>query len=904
MFTGLSRLRVLSVLVTLVLVAPLLGGRLSAHPAAQAASSQTSPTINHLFGVACASPSTCVVVGANGALLRSTDGGSTWSDGLVGAARPSAASGPPLTATPAIDPCRIAPSAVLDPMSAFFASLARAEMQAFNQGDTGCLSDLATPAESSQISQRLRQQQAAYPGTTLHLQMAVAQATPLDQTCSAIQATVALDVAYVPKGQAAAPASDHVQLTRVFTLTNTGPASNPAAAHLTAQHDRVVVLPSVPSGPGPFAAALAAVVDRSVLATPDPARPAFLPPLAQNGFVIDRTERYLNFYVGGPYDSNSGLSIPSFITIDAGLHTFHVLFDRTLLAAESTTFVPRLGMLLDGLLRATAAQRAGLGGPDWAAANAANAAYLAVAARLLGAAVPPGSVAAAQAPVVQAEVALVRHHAGLARSPFLGRTVDYRLFAPRGHYNYGPELQSYFMAMNWLALMQAPLQTATDVTLSQVHASARRAVLLAALFGGNAAGQGALRQWHHLADPITVLIGSASGPTLTDLLALLNRTYGPHPSGAALQGASAFARFVQGLLSLPTPAYRSTASAVGRGLALFPARAIPDGMLAAALLWPNVGTPAHKRTLPSGLDVLAGLGSARAARRAAAAGPWSNYPAALAKAVPPFRRALQAPTLYAGWLAALQPLALPLPQAVPPVMHTAAWADKELLTAAASWSELRHDSILYAAQPFQYGAGGVCRFTLVRTGYVEPIPVAWQRLAALADRLAALTTQFGLFGGLPQGQQAALRAAEDRYRHGVRDLGTIAEAELRGQTLSSGQILLTNTTAPILGTPMQVFFTNTPHPITGERGQQAAEIADVATDPYTGRVLEVGEGPVQPIWLVLPIGPWQWLARGEVYSYYEFITSGQRYTDQQWQALLQAHPEAIQQPSWVEALTR
>jgi photosystem II stability/assembly factor-like uncharacterized protein len=78
MVSGLSRLRLLSVLLPLVLVAPPLGGRLSDHLASQAASSQTSATTNDLEGVACASPSTCVAVGGSGTIVRSTDGGNTW----------------------------------------------------------------------------------------------------------------------------------------------------------------------------------------------------------------------------------------------------------------------------------------------------------------------------------------------------------------------------------------------------------------------------------------------------------------------------------------------------------------------------------------------------------------------------------------------------------------------------------------------------------------------------------------------------------------------------------------------------------------------------------------------------------------------------------------------------------
>ena len=63
-------------LLPLVLVAPPLGGRLSHRPAA---SSQSSGTTNTLLNdVACARPSTCVAVGWNGAIVRSTDGGRTW----------------------------------------------------------------------------------------------------------------------------------------------------------------------------------------------------------------------------------------------------------------------------------------------------------------------------------------------------------------------------------------------------------------------------------------------------------------------------------------------------------------------------------------------------------------------------------------------------------------------------------------------------------------------------------------------------------------------------------------------------------------------------------------------------------------------------------------------------------
>jgi photosystem II stability/assembly factor-like uncharacterized protein len=88
MVSGLCRLWLLSVLLPLVLVAPPLGGSLSARPAAPAASSQPSGRPDNLTGVACLSPSTCFAVRGSmilrstdtykGTILRSTDGGRTW----------------------------------------------------------------------------------------------------------------------------------------------------------------------------------------------------------------------------------------------------------------------------------------------------------------------------------------------------------------------------------------------------------------------------------------------------------------------------------------------------------------------------------------------------------------------------------------------------------------------------------------------------------------------------------------------------------------------------------------------------------------------------------------------------------------------------------------------------------
>ena len=67
-------------------------------------------------------------------------------------------------------------------------------------------------------------------------------------------------------------------------------------------------------------------------------------------------------------------------------------------------------------------------------------------------------------------------------------------------------------------------------------------------------------------------------------------------------------------------------------------------------------------------------------------------------------------------------------------MRTRAWAMKTLNTQLASWTHLRHDTILYAKQSYTTG-GGQC---LYPTGFVEPRVEFWNRLSQTAARTADL----------------------------------------------------------------------------------------------------------------------------------------------------------------------
>ena len=87
--------------------------------------------------------------------------------------------------------------------------------------------------------------------------------------------------------------------------------------------------------------------------------------------------------------------------------------------------------------------------------------------------------------------------------------------------------------------------------------------------------------------------------------------------------------------------------------------------------------------------------------------------------------------LYWGWLYAFQPLIEPKDSRYPAFMNTTAWTHKDLHTALGSWTELKHDTILYAKQVMAELGGGGPEEPI--RGWVEPNPLAYARLKALAQ---------------------------------------------------------------------------------------------------------------------------------------------------------------------------
>ena len=177
--------------------------------------------------------------------------------------------------------------------------------------------------------------------------------------------------------------------------------------------------------------------------------------LAQNGFVVTSPvagefREFYQIYEGGRY-----MEMPMFITTDSVFHVYHLIFDKMLRDLETGYFIADLKSLTTTMLAASTAQYQSLKGSALEEPGLRNAAYFAVADRLLGLS---DTFPAEAADMVNAELALINAGSTATFSPIWDRPdltqdmrliEDYSQYIPRGHYTRSEDLKTYFKAMMW-----------------------------------------------------------------------------------------------------------------------------------------------------------------------------------------------------------------------------------------------------------------------------------------------------------------------------------------------------------------------------------------------------------------------------------------------------------------------
>jgi hypothetical protein len=302
--------------------------------------------------------------------------------------------------------------------------------------------------------------------------------------------------------------------------------------------------------------------------------------------------------------------------------------------------------------------------------------------------------------------------------------------------------------------------------------------------------------------------------------------------------------------------------------------------------------------LPKGLDIPAALGSAEAYSILQSMGEtgYALYPENMAK-VRSYVAGLESKSwtqdLYSNWLYTLLPLTQAKTDGYPDFMRSQAWARKELNTLLGSWTELKHDTILYVKQMYAEAGGG--GEEVDDRGYVEPNPLVFGRLAAMAK-----ATREGLAARdlLSERDKDSLERLEKLST----SLQAIAEKELTNRPVAKEDFDLIRS----YGVQLEHFWVEALRDVEFQLhrsqadSQPAALVADVATDP-TGLVLEEAIGYIDEIYVIVPVDGKPRIVKGGVFSYYEFTwPMDDRLTDAKWRQMLE-EKQAPSRPEWTKA---
>jgi hypothetical protein len=621
--------------------------------------------------------------------------------------------------------------------------------------------------------------------------------------------------------------------------------------------------------------------------------------LSQNGFAVIHSQEAQFGDIRVETSKRTGQ--PYYLTTDTAFHAMHLLFDDLLKALEKEQLRQEMVDITQATLAEVQSYLPAVQGTPLEAEMQQAAAYLSVALKLFN---PDAAIDPALSEIVDQQVSQAMDAGGKAYSVlFPTFEDDYGAYKPVGHYAGDPELESYFRGMTWFGRVHFLLEDKTPSRLPLIVTLALRRAQL---------GDGpAVESWTDIYKTLNFMIGPSDDLGPLEYASLMDEVYGAEASIQDIADESRWQEFRSHSDQLPTPQINSlfVASTVDlapiKGWRFMGQRFTLDAFVFQNLIYDRVQArpDGTKREFPSGLDVMAALGStlALAELENQGATTFPNYGEQMAKMQ---QAALSQPEqqwlgrFYDTWLYSFFPVLKAKDASYPAYMQTSAWGYKDLNAVLGSWAELKHDTVLHTKMP-EMAAGGGPPMSGPALSYVEPNPEAFYRMAYMAEELSCGLQQMTLPGPCVEVPYSPSGTDLDSYISGMMNLagrfhafGDIAVKELAGQPLSEED---NDSITDCLG---MIECMNTDTGYVQPQGEMPKPPVIAAVSGAQDSVLEVGVGNVDRIYVVVPLeGKWQ-VAQGGVFSYYEFTRPrDQRLTDEEWRALL-AGTDAPDLPAW------
>jgi hypothetical protein len=624
--------------------------------------------------------------------------------------------------------------------------------------------------------------------------------------------------------------------------------------------------------------------------------------LAAVGFYIEPVPPAKDVSVDDMSDLYKSVNSAIFITSDLYLHSFHLIFDRMLQDIEAKKIFPEIKTLTLKIIEATKKElKSNRGGNDTLKkALLHNLFFFSVAAKLFDPGfVAPEEVRSDAGSIVEKIVKAEGPLPSLINKIELGEE-DFTQYRVRGHYQkkiYKAEitgeivtddlLERYFRGMMWYGRHPFLLKNKTK-TISAI------------LITRTLESSGEMKRWKRINAVLTRLVGKTDDWSPEDYGRVIGKIYGTNEPGLENIVDKNKIKNFREIAKKMLPEHRIVSMQTGihhtqkerlemtSGFKFLGQRFTSDAYIFNQLTSPSVGkTDDDPRNIPTSLDVMSILGSKAAETMIStliSTHEWSEEYKSKAEKLKKevIDEIEKKETSYSNWLYALASLNN-VTNSKQLFAIREPWLCKNLNTTLGSWTELKHDTILYSEQSYAESGEGAPPFEVPGyeppyvKGYVEPNPDFFKRLFEMVSAIRSdLQKNEFLTGEYDDKLQTFEALARRAYE--------MAEKEIEGNPFSKKDYLwMTKMTESF---DRQLLLPRDAGDIIDSDYLKMALIADVATDAVSARVLEVAVGAPQRIIVAVKdsFGGTR-ICTGYVYSWYEFPDTKRR-TDKEWKAVV------------------
>ncbi len=512
--------------------------------------------------------------------------------------------------------------------------------------------------------------------------------------------------------------------------------------------------------------------------------------------------------------------------------------------------------------------------------------------------------------LVASELALIKGAKGIEASPlftpyrqeFLN---DYSQFVPRSHYTKNDTLKTYFIATMWYGRL--------GFTLSS-EVLTRAAILSTAQINNLVMPSGTKLSsaWSDMMATIDFFVGEVDDLTAFEYSALIKEVYGEDVYTSDFASSKKLAEFIKKaktefanpkIVSEALELYddggaREELLETTKQFRFMGQRFTPDAYIINNLSQ-GVGAPDPEtgQLLPSMPSALMTLNVIAPENETVAKylNQWINdknrieyeereSDKIIAKVIKKLKEEFKAYTvlnwqsnIYMRWLDSFRSLLSSYGEGYPAFMQGEAWAKKNLGTVLGSYTELKHDTLLYAKQSYaELGAGRDIPEEIppVPMGYVEPDLVFWNKIIALAK-----TTVSGLEQRNIMPQEFSSRYKE--FIESAEFFQEIASLQLLNQKISEADF---EKLRRIFHTSLKDIVAPLPGKELSDKEKRAGIIADIHTDALRQEVLYEATAKPHIIYVAIKDINGSRLTRGLVFNHYEFKAPlDGRLSDEDWQ---------------------